>query len=128
MPSRLPRAKCHHLNRDIVSSRTGIEPGNDDTDTAATTSIDGLFYLSVLEHARQRSGWLRDHRDTQNPAHHIGARWIEHHSRVLDRGEVVDQAESGLTVGLMGVAGVTWVAIGLARKGHPEPSRYGDPP
>ena len=31
----------------LVCSRTGIEPGDDDTDTAATMSIDGLFYLSV---------------------------------------------------------------------------------
>ena len=30
-----------------VCSRTGIEPDNNDTDTAATMSIDGLFYLSV---------------------------------------------------------------------------------
>ena len=31
----------------LVCSRTGIEPDNDDTDTAATISIDGLFHLSV---------------------------------------------------------------------------------
>ena len=31
-----------------VCSRTGIEPDNDDTDTTATMSIDGLFYLSVV--------------------------------------------------------------------------------
>ena len=31
----------------LVCSRTGIEPGDEDTDTAATMSIDGLFYLSV---------------------------------------------------------------------------------
>ena len=31
----------------LVYSRTGIEPANDDTDTAVTMSIDGLFHLSV---------------------------------------------------------------------------------
>ena len=31
----------------FLCSRTGIEPANDDTHTAATISIDGLFHLSV---------------------------------------------------------------------------------
>ena len=35
-----------------VCSRTGIEPDNNDTDTAATMSIDGLFYLSVAGKSR----------------------------------------------------------------------------
>ena len=42
-----------------VCSRTGIEPDNDDTDTAATMSIDGLFYLFVTtyrnEHDERRA-------------------------------------------------------------------------
>ena len=40
-----------------VCSRTGIEPDNDDTDTAATMSIDGLFYLSVPSTISLR-GWM----------------------------------------------------------------------
>ena len=62
MASPRPRLAC---------SRTGIEPDNDDTHTAATISIDGLFHLSVGRlhldlrrpgrRGRIRSGAGRDH-------------------------------------------------------------------
>ena len=57
-----PRKMASPRSR-LVCSRTGIEPANDDTHTAATISIDGLLHLSVNgQRARTCNAILRRQR------------------------------------------------------------------
>ena len=92
MASLRPRLAC---------SRTGIVPGNDDTHTAATMSIDGLFYLSASRppttRATPRSRNRHGVGTLPAPGDH-GALRGGHRPRLLPAGCGVSKLEKGAPV------------------------------